>query len=304
MTPRAPLPLLALAPAKVNLCLYVGGRRDDGLHEICSLFQSLTLADRVLMEEAGERDEVVCACVPEPNLATAALSAFRERLAWRAPPLRITIEKAIPVAAGLAGGSADAAAVIRLALAASGIEASPRELTELAMSLGADVPSQLSSGMHLVSGAGEHVARLDPPLSPGFLLLTSHEGLSTGDVYSRADELGLPPRDLDLLAEELRGAVLEIADMPSALGALMHSDLQRAAISLEPSIEQALELLRSAGAAGALVSGSGPTAFGVFPDLESADRARERVAPQWRGDTIAAGAADSAYAEPRAAASS
>jgi 4-diphosphocytidyl-2-C-methyl-D-erythritol kinase len=93
MTPRVPPPLVALAPAKVNLCLYVGARRDDGLHEICSLFQSLTLADRVLMEEAGEQDEVVCPGVPEDNLAAAALAAFRERLYWRAPPLRITIEK-------------------------------------------------------------------------------------------------------------------------------------------------------------------------------------------------------------------
>jgi 4-diphosphocytidyl-2-C-methyl-D-erythritol kinase len=186
-------------------------------------------------------------------------------------------------------------------MAASGIEPSPHELTALAMSLGADVPSQLQPGMQLVTGAGEHVERLDPPISPGFLLLTGTRGLSTADVYARADELGLPGRDLDLLPAELHGAVLEIADMPTALAALLDNDLQPAAVSLEPSIEPALELLRRSGARGALVSGSGPTVFGLFPDLESAEQARDRVAPQWRGEAIAAGVADSGYAAPRAA---
>ena len=96
------------APAKLNLCLYLGRPRDDGLHELRSLFCPLTLADRIVVTEA-EADEVVCPGVEGPNLAEAALAGLRARGWWR-PPVRVEIEKRIPVAAGLGGGSADAAA--------------------------------------------------------------------------------------------------------------------------------------------------------------------------------------------------
>src|SRR6476659_1790091 len=101
------------APAKLNLCLFLGPRRQDGLHELCSLFEPLALADAIEVEDA-ERDEVLCEGVEGENLAARALSALRER-GWGRAPLRIEIEKRIPVAAGLGGGSADAAAVLRLA---------------------------------------------------------------------------------------------------------------------------------------------------------------------------------------------
>jgi 4-diphosphocytidyl-2-C-methyl-D-erythritol kinase len=108
-------PLVALAPGKLNLCLYVGPRRPDGLHEICSLFQSVTLADVVRLEQGDAEDEVICPGVRGTNLAALALAGFRERFGWNASAVRITIEKRIPIAAGLGGGSADAAAVLRLA---------------------------------------------------------------------------------------------------------------------------------------------------------------------------------------------
>src|SRR6478609_11499726 len=113
------------APAKLNLCLYLGPRRDDGLHELCSLFEPLALADLITLPTlttpgggqsrmGAELDEVVCPGVEGENLAARALAALRER-GWDAPPLRIEIEKRTPVAAGLGGGSADAAAILRLA---------------------------------------------------------------------------------------------------------------------------------------------------------------------------------------------
>src|SRR5690349_17762991 len=105
--------MLVHAPAKLNLCLFLGPRRADGLHELCSLFEPLALADRIEVGEA-ERDEVACEGVEGENLAALALRALRER-GWRAPPRRVEISKRIPVAAGLGGGSADAAAVLRLA---------------------------------------------------------------------------------------------------------------------------------------------------------------------------------------------
>ena len=103
------------APAKLNLCLYLGGRRDDGLHELRSLFCPLLLSDRITVSEAeGEADEVICPGVEGPNLVGVALEAMRAR-GWSGPPLRVEIDKRIPVAAGLGGGSADAAAILRLA---------------------------------------------------------------------------------------------------------------------------------------------------------------------------------------------
>src|SRR5438093_12162386 len=116
---RSRLPLAARAPAKVNLCLHVGRVREDGLHEICSLFQSVTLADELLMEQGAGSDEVICPEIAEPNLATEALARFRGQFGWQGAPVRITIRKRIPIAAGLGGGSADAAATLRLAVAAS-----------------------------------------------------------------------------------------------------------------------------------------------------------------------------------------
>src|SRR4051794_15438503 len=106
--------ILETAPAKVNLVLRVGPRRPDGLHDICSLFASLDLADEVTVEEASA-DEVACPGVDGPNLAHAAIEAFRDAVAPDLPPLRVTIGKRIPIAAGLGGGSADAAAVLRAA---------------------------------------------------------------------------------------------------------------------------------------------------------------------------------------------
>src|SRR3954464_7935530 len=107
------------APAKVNLVLHVGPRRSDGLHDICSLFASLELADEVAVEEAAA-DQVVCPGVDGPNLAGAAIETSRDAVAPGLPPLRVTIGKRIPIAAGLGGGSADAAAVLRAVNATAG----------------------------------------------------------------------------------------------------------------------------------------------------------------------------------------
>lgn len=125
--------MLVHAPAKLNLCLYLGPRREDGLHRLCSLFEPLALADLIDVAE-GERDEVLCAELENENLAARALGILRAR-GWNHHPLRVRIEKRIPIAAGLGGGSADAAAILRLAAA------SIDDLPTLAAELGADVPS-------------------------------------------------------------------------------------------------------------------------------------------------------------------
>lgn len=258
------------APAKLNLCLYLGRRRGDGLHELCSLFEPLALADLIEVTEAP-RDEVLCPGVEGENLAARALAALR-RAGWEAPPLRIEIEKRIPVAAGLGGGSADAAAVLRLARdPAVGAAGWIPDLETIAAELGADVPSQLSPALALVQGVGERVERLPNPSSHAVVLLPNGGGLGTAEVFAEADRLGLgrDAAELEDLALRLRAAAGSGAS-PLAYPDLLVNDLEPAARSLRPEIGTALDSLRAVGAAHALLTGSGPTAFGLFEDLAAA----------------------------------
>src|SRR5690242_20377372 len=241
-----------LAPAKLNLCLYVGPRREDGLHEIRSLFEPLELADELKVTEA-ERDEVVIAGVDGPDLTEKALSALREH-GWDGPPLRIEVTKRVPVAAGLGGGSADAAAVLRLA------RGEVEGLRVIAAAIGADVPSQLQPRPCLVAGAGEVIEPVSRPGDHGVVLLPQPEGLPTGDVYAEADRLGAPRGDseLEAIRRRLRDA-LDDGGSPLSYREHLVNDLQPAAISLRPAIEEALGALQADGAPHALVTGSGPT---------------------------------------------
>jgi 4-diphosphocytidyl-2-C-methyl-D-erythritol kinase len=297
--------MLVHAPAKLNLGLYLGRARPDGLHELCSLFEPLALADLLRIEEA-ERDEVVCPGIEGENLATRALRALRDA-GWDAPPLRIAIEKRTPVAAGLGGGSADAAAVLRLAsegfrsqghpnpsasgpFSSQGNEKGPvsagavADLPRIAARLGADVPSQLRPALALVRGAGERVEPLPKPAEHAVLLLPSGGGLSTKDVFDEADRLGLGRDEaaLDGIADELRAAAGAGAS-PLTYVDLLVNDLEPAAISLRPDIGDALDALRRTGAPAAFLSGSGPTVVGLFSAMADA----EAVAAELdRDDTI------------------
>jgi 4-diphosphocytidyl-2-C-methyl-D-erythritol kinase len=280
--------MLVHAPAKLNLGLYLGRPRPDGLHELCSLFEPLALADLLRIEEA-ERDEVVCPGVEGENLAARALAALRER-GWDAPPLRIEIEKRTPVAAGLGGGSADAAAVLRLATPAAGSLAEAlwsqddqnasasavgvADLSGIAAELGADVPSQLRPALALVRGAGERVEPLPAPTEHAALLLPSGGGLSTKAVFDEADRLGLgrDPAELEQIAPRLRAAAGAGAS-PLAYVDLLVNDLEPAARALRPDIGDALDALRSTGAPAVFLSGSGPTAVALFATLAEAERA-------------------------------
>ncbi len=270
------------APAKLNLCLFLGPRRPDGLHSLCSLFEPLALADSIEVREA-ERDEVVCPGVEGENLAARALAALR-RQGWGAPPLGVEIEKRIPVAAGLGGGSADAAAVLRLAagddlegLGAVASIATP-DLAALAMEIGADVPSQLVPALALVGGAGERVERLPDPPPHAVVLLPGGGGLATAAVFAAADRLGLgrSPAELEKLAARLREAAGSGAS-PLSYADLLANDLEPAARSLRPEIGDALDALRDAGAPLALMSGSGPTVVGLFPAIAGAKSAAAKL---------------------------
>lgn len=258
------------APAKVNLILQVGPRRDDGLHALCSLFASIDLADALRFEvsEEGGADKVICPGVGGPNLVTAALAAYRHAVR-ELPPLRVEVEKRIPVAAGLGGGSADAAAALRAANRIAGGRLDADGLRALGFELGADVPSQVEPGHGLVEGAGE---RVEPVALPrmSLLLAPSTPGLPTADVYAEADRIGSTRARLD--PERVRAAAdASLEELASALV----NDLEPAVLSLRPELEQTSRALAERGALGALISGSGPTVFGVF---EHETRAHEAAA--------------------------
>jgi len=278
--------MVTRAPAKLNLCLYLGPVRGDGLHELRSLFCPLALSDRIAVTSSdADRDEVVCDEIKGPNLAQAALAALRER-GWESPALRVEIDKRIPVAAGLGGGSADAAAILRLA------EGEVDGLDEVARTLGADVPSQVLPAFALVGGAGERVERLPSPPPFGVVLVPFSQGLDTGAVYAEADGLGLgrSVEELDELDERLRAAG-EAGGSPLDYPELLVNDLEEAALSLRPEIGRALEALERAGAEVAFVTGSGPTAVGLFRDIVAADRADGELGPEWADAIVTASAA-------------
>ena len=191
---------------------------------------------------------------------------------WDHPPLRVRIEKRIPVAAGLGGGSADAAAILRLAAAAID------DLPALAAEIGADVPSQLVPSLALVQGAGERVQRLPDPVPHAVVLLPGGGGLRTAEVFAEADRLGLGRGEAELedLAARLRAAA-GAGSSPLSYADLLANDLEPAARALRPEIGEALDALRGAGAPAALLTGSGPTAFGLFADLAAARDAASRI---------------------------
>jgi len=261
------------ARAKINLCLFVGPKRSDGRHEIVTLMDSLDLCDDVRMQTDPPgvvEDEVVCLGVEGPNLAAEALRAFRASTGWDGPPVRLEIEKRIPVAGGMAGGSADAAAALRLAAEASGL-GDRRTLEDIAATLGADVPSQIGGGLVLATGTGSRLRPLSLSLAYSVVVVAIDEHVSAGDVYAEADRLGLTRDTLDLARSMTR---TQAALSSETILERLHNDLQDAARSLCPAIDTALEAVLAAGADHALVSGSGPTVLGVFVGAGHRERAR------------------------------
>jgi 4-diphosphocytidyl-2-C-methyl-D-erythritol kinase len=263
--------LRARAPGKVNLCLFLGDTREDGRHRLVTLFESVSLADELTLSTLdGERpDEVVCPGVPGVNLVSGALAALRAA-GWAGPPVRIEIEKRIPVAAGMGGGSADAAAALRL----TG-ELAPGRGEEMAVAagLGADVPSQLTPGLVLGTGAGEIVEPVAPLAQHAFVVVPLPHALSTPEVYREADRLGLP-REPDALERAHARLLDELRPGARLAAELLVNDLQPAAQSLCEAVPEALAAARACGADEVMVCGSGPTVAGLFWGEDGHTRAK------------------------------
>jgi 4-diphosphocytidyl-2-C-methyl-D-erythritol kinase len=253
-----------LAYAKINLCLFLGPTRSDGRHELVTVFDSVGLCDELSVAESDAgADVVLCDGVRGRNLVADALAALRAA-GWNAPPLTVMIDKRIPVAAGMGGGSADAAAMLRCAPRLAPI--APPVIAGIAAGLGADVPGQLRPGPSLGTGAGELIEPLAPLAAYGVLVIPLPFGLSTPHVYREADRLGLPRGRPELAALH---ASLAAGPTPE----LMTNDLQPAALSLAPRIDAALDAAQGAGADRAIVCGSGPTVIGIFAGADGERRA-------------------------------
>lgn len=263
--------LIVDAPAKVNLCLHVLGRRLDGLHELAMAMQRIDLADRIEISlEDGSGVEVFCDGLDLGGGENIAGSAARSFLAESHILVRVVIriDKRIPVAAGLGGGSSDAAAVLSGLNRLCGYPISPSRLMELAADLGADVPFFLFERPAWATGTGTRLETLPPLPEVCYLLLNPGFAVSTDWVYrslrlTKGGELASLPRFSVATADELVG--------------VLHNDLERVTASRHPEIGEMKDFLLQSGALGALMSGSGASVFGVFANRAAAISARELI---------------------------
>lgn len=267
-----------LAPAKINLCLHVLGKRPDGYHELLMLMQRISLFDRVeIALVPARKTEVRCdgvALAPgEENIAARAARLLLER-AGLSRRVSITIDKQIPVAAGLGGGSSDAAMVLLGLDRMLGLGTANEELRALGKELGADVPFFVFERQAWAEGVGEVLDPVPPLPRVFYLLVNPGVAVSTAWVYGN---LGLtPPRDVAKLRE--------FPKTPEDLVRLLHNDLEKVTIGRFPKLAAIKSRLLDLGADGALMSGSGPTLFGVFIDHGAARRALQELqeVPGWR----------------------
>jgi 4-diphosphocytidyl-2-C-methyl-D-erythritol kinase len=251
------------APAKVNLHLGVGPLRADGYHDLATVFQAVSLydeitvsaSDRLTVEADGEGAEAVP--VDESNLAARAAVALA-RLVGREPAVQIEIRKGIPVAGGMAGGSADAAAALVACDALWGTDVGPEVLHELAAGLGSDVPFCLVGGTALGAGRGEQLTTVLGRGSYHWVFALADGGLSTPAVYAELDRMRSETPALDPEIPQELFAALRTGDA-RRLAPMLSNDLQPAALRLKPALRRTLEAGRDAHALGAVVCGSGPT---------------------------------------------
>ena len=285
-------PVVRIAPAKLNLTLAVVGRRSDGYHELHSIMAPLSLADRLsLMPSGGPADSLHGAGFPTgagaDDLVLRAVAATRAAVGagWAGPAgpppgLAVRLDKRIPVAAGLGGGSSDAAAALDGALEAWGAERSVHERLRIALQLGSDVPFFLAGGMALVEGRGEAVTPLkgirgEPP---GVLLVTPPVAVPTAAVYAAyasgvRGNVGATRTSSGHLAEELRTGLSTQALLDRAGILAMANDLMPATAAVLPELVAFRRALARLLARPVGQAGSGPTLWVLYPSLDEAEAA-------------------------------
>jgi 4-diphosphocytidyl-2-C-methyl-D-erythritol kinase len=264
----APFALTVRSPAKINLNLLVGPKREDGYHEICSLMQKISLYDRIHLLGPARRDTFTCPGHPEletpENLVLRARDLFFKTLGFRMP-LNITLEKRIPVSAGLGGGSSNAAKVLGALNRIMGRPIPAPMLRRMAAALGFDCPFFLFPGAAWARGRGEILTKAQVP--KGFLVLANPGiRLSTAWVYGNYR-----------LTDGGKSFNFRMLKLNRAVRPRLVNDLESVVFNTFPELKKLKSRLISLGAGGALVSGSGPTVFGLFLTRKKAREARDQL---------------------------
>jgi 4-diphosphocytidyl-2-C-methyl-D-erythritol kinase len=277
----APTRVRTRAPGKVNVYLSVGALQDDGYHDVATAYQAVSLYEDVVAEPADDfsvtfTGPIDTSGVPvdESNLALRAARLVADASGYRGG-VKLTIDKQVPVAGGMGGGSADAAATLLAVDTLWGTALGRDELLRLAAQLGADVPFAFAGGTAVGTGRGDE---LSPALAQGqfhWVLVVREDGLSTPAVYRALDEhreryradIAPAPATPVVEANVLQALRAGDADL---LAECLHNDLQAPAMRLQPELASTLELGERAGALAGIVSGSGPTVAFLVPDSDTA----------------------------------
>lgn len=263
------------APAKVNLALDILGRRPDGYHEMRMVMQTVSLQDTVTLEEAGEGFTLSAPGLALPagkTLEQRAAEAFFAAIGTPQPGLRVTLEKKTPAYAGLGGGSADVAALLRLLRLRYAPDMPQETLESIGGQIGSDMPFCVRGGTALAEGRGEILTDLPPLRSCRFVVCKPDFDLPTGPMFARLRfDAGFPHPDVDGMVSALEQG--DLADVAHRVGNVFEAVLER---SERREIEGVKETLLRHGALAAAMSGSGPAVFGLFaPDGETAGAAEE-----------------------------
>ncbi len=272
------------APAKLNIHLSIMGRRPDGYHELLSVIAPVSLADRIELEaRSGEEIELSCSGRPLPedetNLAWRAARAFQSKGGLR-QGVSIRLRKEIPVAAGLGGGSSDAAAVLIGMNRIWPGRLGEADLQKEALGLGADVPFFLAALPSLARGIGADLESLDYWPDLWYVIINPPVEVSTAWVYGQV-EIGLTRSEKDYIFKALNQDTFSIFD-------LLENDLEQVTEPRFPVVTRIKEALLESGAEGALMTGSGPTVFGIFRARNNAETAAQKLIPQGLGDVFVA----------------
>jgi len=260
------------SPAKINLFLHVTGKRPDGFHELYTLMCCIDLFDHIRLYFEQQKAGIVCdhPAVPadETNTAFRAAELFHARVGEPNRTL-ISIRKNIPVGAGLGGGSGNAAAVLKALNARYGFPLDDGELAAIGLAIGADVPFMLYGKPAIATGVGENLQPCPGLASRAVLLLNPGFTVSTAMVYKNLN-LGLTKCEKKTTSFPFKEPSVNVAEY-------LCNDLETVTISMFPELEDMKALLLETGAEGALMSGSGPTVFGLFSDRNKAEQAGRRI---------------------------
>lgn len=251
--------ITVFANAKINLELNVLGKRPDGYHNISTIFQSVSLCDEITVE-TDKGDEIIAltegAIIEGENLVTKAARLFLNEIN-KSAFVKIIIKKNIPLSAGLAGGSTNAAAVLTALNKLFGYPLSKEKLLKIALTLGADVPFCMLGGTYLAEGIGEELSPLDYIGDFDVVLIKHHKKSSTGEMYSRIDNLSLPKQ---------KDSLLNNLNLENISPRLSYNSFLYASDNAKEQ-EEICKLLLEKGAILAGLSGAGPTVFGIFKGI-------------------------------------